>query len=128
MLNTTNVLRCIRQDKTTMSLFDAFKKINEALAKAPSNSHPPEQKSEQKSPNPASHSAPQKQRYRRIVKWLKMKYGERFEGASTEEIEKQLTKILKEDIEPNFRTEPKYIKGFKNYIAEKQYGDLVRVE
>jgi hypothetical protein len=107
-----------------MSLFDAFKKINEALAKAPSNSHPPEQKSA----TPASRLTPPKQRYKRIVKWLKMTYGERFEGASTEEIEKQLTKILKEDIEPNFRTEPKYIKGFKNYIAEKQYGDLVRVE
>ena len=73
--------------------------------------------------------APPKQRYKKIVRWLKENYGDRFkEGASTDEIEKQLTKIFKEDIEPNFRSEPKYAKGFKNYIEQRQYGDLVSVE
>jgi hypothetical protein len=104
-----------------MPLFDPFKKISETLSKiqAPPASHPPEQKS----------SLPSKQRYEKIAYWLKAKYGDKFqEGASTDEIEKQLTKIFKEDIEPKYRSEPKYAKGFKNYIEQKQYGDLVSVE
>jgi hypothetical protein len=70
-----------------------------------------------------------KQRYKKIARWLKENYGDRFkEGASTDEMEKQLTQIFKEDIEPNFKSEPKYVKGFKNYIEQRQYGDLVSVE
>ena len=73
--------------------------------------------------------APPKQRYKKIARWLKEKYGDQFkEGDSIDEIEKQLTKIFKEDIEPNFISEPKYVKGWKSYIAQRQYGDLVSVE
>lgn len=71
----------------------------------------------------------QKRRYKRIVRWLKENYGDRFkEGASTDEIEKQLTKIFKENIEPNISEPEKYAKGFKNYIEQRQYGDLVGVK
>lgn len=72
---------------------------------------------------------PPKQRYRRIVRWLKENYGDQLKGTtSTEEIEKKLTKIFKADIEPNYINEPKYLKGFKNYIEQRQYGDLVSVD
>ena len=61
--------------------------------------------------------------YGRIAVYLKANYGSRFrEGASTDEIRVQLTKILNEDIAPRRRA----IQGFRNYIARRQYGDLVR--
>ncbi|MCE5316799.1 MAG: hypothetical protein LLG04_05485 [Parachlamydia sp.] len=85
-------------------------------------------KTEPSSNAPTPVASPPKQRYKRIVRWLKANYGDRFEGASTDEIEKQLTMIFKEVVEPNFINEPKYAKGFKAYIEQKQYGDLVSVD
>jgi hypothetical protein len=62
-------------------------------------------------------------RYGKIVVWLKANYGSRFtQGASTDEIRMQLTKIFNEDIAPRRHA----LQGFRNYIAQRQYGDLVR--
>lgn len=114
-----------------MSLFDAFKKINDALAKV----QPPANKSEEKkapqeeSSQPAPSASLPKKRYRKLAYWLKQNYGDKFrKDASTDELQRILTEIFKKDIEPNYRSEPKYVKGFKNYIEQRQYGDLVSVE
>ena len=115
-----------------MSLFDAFKKINEALAKAqstPPAPHNQDQKSQDAANQTDKPKASTKQRYKRIVNWLKANYGDQFkEGTSTDEIEKQLSKIFKDVVEPNYISQPEYVKGWKKYIEQRQYGDLVRVE
>lgn len=105
-----------------MSLFDTFKKINEAIK---SGQPPVDNKTSKEEPT----SSTPKKRYRKLAYWLKMNYGDQFKkGASTDELQKVLTEIFKKDIEPNYTSEPKYVKGFKNYIAQRQYGDLVSVE
>lgn len=115
-----------------MSLFDAFKKINEALEKAqstPPAPTPQDRKSQDTANQTNKSKALPKQRYKRIVNWLKANYGDQFkEGASTDEIEKQLSKIFKDVVEPNYISQPEYVKGWKKYIEERQYGDLVSVE
>jgi hypothetical protein len=115
-----------------MSWFDAIKKAGEALAKGPIPSPPPEEKPSNSSSPPAEKQpkTTPKRSYRRIVKWLKESYGDRFvQGASTEEIEKQLTKIMKENVESYYKgQDPKYLKGFREYISRKEYGELVSVE
>ena len=71
-----------------------------------------------------------KRGYGKIALWLKTRYGNRFSPSSTPaEIENQLTKIL-EDIQKGraYRENPKLINGFRAYIAEKKFEDLVRVE
>ena len=127
-----------------MSWFDVIKKAGEALAKGSIPSLPPEEKPSTSNSIPSekqSKPTPNR-RYRRIVKWLKEAYGDRFvQGASTDEIEKQLnakqaelktnqlTKIMKENVEPYYKgKDPKYLKGFREYISRKEYGELVSVK
>jgi hypothetical protein len=68
-------------------------------------------------------------RYGRLAVWIKTRYGNRFtDGATSTEVETQLANILKElETTEDFRKHPKMATGFRAYISEKQYGDLVRV-
>jgi len=112
-----------------MSLFDAFKKINEALSKSQSTPPAPPSKDQDTTNQTDKSKALPKQRYKRIVRWLKENYGDQFEeGTPTDEIEKRLSKIFKDVVEPNYISQPEYVKGWKKYIEQRQYGDLVRVE
>jgi hypothetical protein len=115
-----------------MSWFYVIKKAGEALAKGSIPSLPPEEKPSTSNSIPSekqSKPTPNR-RYRRIVKWLKEAYGDRFvQGASTDEIEKQLTKIMKDNVEPYYKDkDPKYLQGFREYISRKEYGELVSVK
>ena len=110
-----------------MPWFDIIKKVADELQKE----NPPGQNKGTTPPSP-----PQQRRrnypkrgYGKIAYWLKTNYGNRFvEGASTVEIENQLTNIFGElQTKPFFKQYPQNLNGFKAYIAEKKFGDLVRV-
>ena len=68
-------------------------------------------------------------RYGRLAAWIKTRYGNRFiNGATSTEVETQLQNILKElETTEDFKKYPKIANGFRAYISEKKYGDLVRV-
>ena len=67
--------------------------------------------------------------YERIVAWIRTNYGSRFkEGAKIADVELQLQGIVKElESKEDFKKHPKMINGFRAYINEREYGDLVRV-
>jgi hypothetical protein len=68
-------------------------------------------------------------RYERLAAWIKTRYGNRFrDGVKNSEVEAQLQNIFKElETKGAFRKYPKIANGFRTYINEKKYGDLVRV-
>ena len=68
-------------------------------------------------------------RYGRLAVWIKTRYGNRFrDGATNTEVEAQLQNLLKElETTEDFKKYPKIANGFRAYISEKKYGDLVRV-
>jgi len=68
-------------------------------------------------------------RYDRLAAWIKTRYGNRFrDGAPSAEVEAQLENIFRElDTQGAFKKHPKIADGFRAYISERRYGDLVRV-
>jgi len=68
-------------------------------------------------------------RYESLAAWIKTRYGKRFrEGSTSAEVETHLENIFKElEAQGAFRKHPKIANGFRAYISERQYGDLVRV-
>lgn len=68
-------------------------------------------------------------RYGRLAAWIKTRYGNRFrDGFTNVEVEAQLENIFKElETQGTFKKHPKIANGFKAYINERKYGDLVRV-
>ncbi len=68
-------------------------------------------------------------RYGRLVAWIKANYGSRFkEGVPSVEVEAQLKSILGElEAKGAFKKYPKIANGFRAYISERKYGDLVKV-
>jgi len=68
-------------------------------------------------------------RYNRLAAWIKTRYGNRFrDGAPSAEVETQLQSILRElEAQGAFAKHPKIANGFRAYISERKYGDLVRV-
>jgi hypothetical protein len=68
-------------------------------------------------------------RYGRLAAWIKTRYGDRFrDGATSVEVETQLQNLLRElETTEDFKKHPKIANGFRAYISEKKYGDLVRV-
>jgi len=85
-----------------------------------------------KEDRPESERAPMpraQSRYGRLAAWIKTTYGTRFrEGATSTEVETQLQNLLKElETTDDFKKYPKIANGFRAYISERKYGDLVRV-
>ena len=68
-------------------------------------------------------------RYERLAAWIKTRYGNRFRDDTTSgEVEAQLGNIFSElETKGAFRKHPKIANGFRAYINERKYGDLVRV-
>jgi hypothetical protein len=68
-------------------------------------------------------------RYGRLAAWIKTNYGSRFrEGVTSDEVEAQLRSILGElEAKGAFKKHLKIANGFRAYISEKKYGDLVKV-
>jgi hypothetical protein len=68
-------------------------------------------------------------RYDKLAAWIKMKYGNRFkDNVTSAEVEGQLGSILRElEMQGAFKKYPKIANGFRAYISERKYGDLVRV-
>jgi len=68
-------------------------------------------------------------RYYRLAAWIKTRYGNRFrEGLKSVEVETQLENVFKElETKGAFKKYPKIANGFRAYISERKYGDLVRV-
>jgi len=79
---------------------------------------------EYKSTPPETHG-----RYGRLAAWIKTNYGSRFrEDVTSVEVETQLTNILGElEAKGAFKKHPKIANGFRAYISERKYGDLVKV-
>jgi hypothetical protein len=108
-----------------MGLFDKFKKgwkVGKTWEKTWGN----------KSTTPEQERAPpqgEQGRYGRLAAWIKTRYGNRFmDGATSTEVETQLENILKElETTEDFKKHPKMATGFRTYISDKKYGDLVRV-
>lgn len=68
-------------------------------------------------------------RYDRLAAWIKTRYRNQFrDGMNSFEVETQLTNIFR-DLESKgaFRKHPKIANGFRAYISERKYGDLVKV-
>ena len=104
-----------------MGIFDKFKKGWEVkktwgVKKSSQPEHPPTP--------PVSQS-----RYGRLAAWIKTNYGGRFrEGVTSVEVEAQLKSIFEElEAKGAFKKHPKIANGFRAYISERKYGDLVRV-
>jgi len=81
---------------------------------------------------PESEGAPMPRaqgRYGRLAAWIKTTYGSRFrDGATSIEVETLLQNLLKElETTEDFKKHPKIANGFRAYIGQKKYGDLVRV-
>lgn len=68
-------------------------------------------------------------RYGRLAAWIKTNYGSRFrEGVASGEVEAQLRNIFGElEAKGAFKKHPKIANGFRAYISERRYGDLVKV-
>jgi len=68
-------------------------------------------------------------RYDRLAAWIKTNYGNRFrDGVRSAEVEAQLENIFRElETKGAFRKNPKIANGFRAYISERKYGNLVRV-
>jgi len=68
-------------------------------------------------------------RYERLAAWIKTRYGNRFrDGVKSIEVEAQLQNIFKElETKGAFKKYPKIANGFRAYINERKYGDLVKV-
>lgn len=68
-------------------------------------------------------------RYYRLAAWIKTRYGNRFRDCvKSVDVETQLENIFKElETKGVFKKNPKIAKGFRAYISERKYGDLVRV-
>jgi len=67
--------------------------------------------------------------YISLAAWIKTNYGKRFRnGTTSAEVETQLQNIIKElEARGVFRKYPQIANGFRAYINERKYGDLVRV-
>jgi len=68
-------------------------------------------------------------RYFRLAAWVKTRYGNRFrDGLRNVEVETQLENIFRElETKGAFKKHPKIANGFRAYISERKYGDLVKV-
>lgn len=68
-------------------------------------------------------------RYCRLAAWIKTTYGNRFrDGLTSVEVEAQLESVFKElDTKGAFKKHPKIANGFRAYISQRKYGDLVKV-
>lgn len=68
-------------------------------------------------------------RYDRLAAWIKTRYGNRFrDGVPSAEVEVQLQNLFRElEKQGAFAKHPKIANGFRAYITEKEYGDLVKV-
>jgi hypothetical protein len=68
-------------------------------------------------------------RYNSLASWIKVRYGNRFrDGMSSAEVQAQLESIMKEqEAKGAFKKYPKIANGFRAYISERKYGDLIRV-
>ena len=68
-------------------------------------------------------------RYGRLAAWIKSNYGDRFQDASnTDEVKEQLEQILRErERMGDFMDNPAIFKGFRAYVDNKEYGELVRI-
>ena len=104
-----------------MGIFDKLKKGWEI--KKTWGTKPPTQPEYTPTP-PETHG-----RYGRLAAWIKTNYGSRFrEGATSVEVEAQLKIILGElEAKGAFTKHPKIANGFRAYISERKYGDLVKV-
>lgn len=72
----------------------------------------------------ATHSA-----YGSLAAWIKTTYGKRFrDDVTSAEVAAQLESIFRElETKGAFKKYPKIANGFRAYINERKYGDLVRV-
>jgi hypothetical protein len=79
---------------------------------------------QERAPMPGTRS-----RYDRLAAWIKTRYGNRFrDGVPSAEVEAQLENVFKElETQGAFIKHPKIANGFRAYISERKYGDLVRV-
>jgi hypothetical protein len=104
-----------------MGFFDKFKKGWKVEKTWGNKATPPEP---ERAPIPSAQN-----RYGRLAAWIKTTYGNRFrDGATSTEVETQLQNLLKElETTEDFKKHPKIANGFRAYISERRYGDLVRV-
>jgi len=67
--------------------------------------------------------------YESLAAWIKTRYGNRFrDGSTSADVEAQLENIFSElETRGAFKKHPKIANGFRAYISERKYGDLVRV-
>jgi hypothetical protein len=108
-----------------MGIFDKLKKgwkVEKTWEKTWGNKPPPPEP--ERAPTQGGQG-----RYGRLAAWIKTRYGNRFrDGATSIEVEAQLQNLLKElETTEDFKKYPKIANGFRAYISEKKYGDLVRV-
>jgi hypothetical protein len=70
-----------------------------------------------------------KSRYNSLAAWIKTRYGNMFrDGMSSAEVQVQLESIMKEqEAKGAFKEHPKIANGFRAYISERKYGDLIRI-
>ena len=104
-----------------MGFFDKLKKglkVEKTWGGKPTHPEP------ERAPMPRTQS-----RYGRLAAWIKTTYGNRFrDGVTSTEVETQLQNLLKElETTEDFKKYPKIANGFRAYISERKYGDLVRV-
>jgi len=112
-----------------MSWRDILKKVGEAAAKTTSPpTQPPLREQQYSQPRqPQPHKSRAGHGYSKLVYWIKTHYGNQFvKGMPNDEVEQRLLKIMTELQKTHSLNESSII-GWKAYISQKQYGELVRV-
>ncbi|MCX6643312.1 MAG: hypothetical protein NTV15_07975 [Candidatus Bathyarchaeota archaeon] len=68
-------------------------------------------------------------KYNSLVAWIKSNYGSYLrDGETSEQVNLQLEKILKEsERKGDFENNPDALRGFKKYINNRKYGNLVKI-
>jgi hypothetical protein len=103
---------------------DLFKKVKDEVDKRTLGQQPQRREQEgQRSQNEGEEG-----QYQCLAAWIKTRHGNRFrDGQTTSEVEAQLQNILKElEAKGQFQKHPKIANGFRAYISQRKYGDLVK--
>jgi hypothetical protein len=118
------------QEREIMVFGDIFKNVQKELEKGVGDQQQREREQQkQKEDRERYEEKPHEGGYERLTAWIKTRYGNRFrDGQKNVEVESQLESIFKErEAKGDFKKHPKIANGFRIYIDQKKYGDLVKV-
>jgi hypothetical protein len=86
-----------------------------------------QQKTQEPAKQPTPQPKPRKHNYGRLAAWIKTNYGANFrDGQTNDEVKTQLDQIFNK-LETSGRLSGDAKRGFRKYIDNRSYGDLVKV-